>query len=114
GFARADVLGARVLAIGDIDVKAFSTATLETNYAGAAGGAFAGVAGTVSVNIFDNLTEVRIERAALDAGGDINLAADADISITNRVGAVAAGLAAVSGAVAVNDVGSITRIVLSD
>ena len=78
-------------AAGDIDVAALSAQTIDDVVAGGGGGVTFGVAGSVSVGIFESEVTARIGDADVLAGGDLRVAADQSADLLQVAGSLGGG-----------------------
>src|SRR5690606_18041475 len=98
--------------LGNLVVRSDSGAEIAGVAAAAAGGAFAGVAGSVATNVIDNETEAFIDGGALvTARNNAGVIAESHDVITNATGTLGIGIkgAGVGASVTVNMIGGHTK-----
>ncbi len=99
-----------VLAIKDLDIRSKATQTIRTIGVAGAGGAYAGVSGSVAVNVIKNNVSSFIDgNANIVAEDNIGVVAQSDETLLNYSGVVAGGVAGVGAALSVNDIQGNTR-----
>lgn len=94
-----------ILNVKNLAVKAKSAQTIRTAGAAGSGGAYAGVSGSVSVNIINNAVSALINgNASVIANDNIGVVAQSDETLLNYAGIVGGGLVGVGVGLSVNDI----------
>ncbi|WP_210546939.1 leukotoxin LktA family filamentous adhesin [Rhodoferax sp. PAMC 29310] len=88
---RAKVSGAQVQAQKAVAIDAASSTNIKQVVMAAAGGGYAGLAGTVGVVLLDGTTEALVNNAKLDSKGSVKVEATSDSDVDLTAGALAGG-----------------------
>lgn len=93
------------LTVKDLEVRAKASQTIRAFGAAGAGGAYAGVSGSVAVNIINNAVNAMIKgNASVVAADNIGVVAQSDETLLNYAGIVSGGLVGVGAGLSVNDI----------
>ncbi len=98
---------------GDLSVRAFDTADINTTTGTVSLSGFAGAGGAVAVNSITNQTKAQVIGSDLNATGAIEVKAKTDDTITTLVGTAGVGVCGgLAGAVSVNSIDATTEAVV--
>lgn len=93
------------LTVKGLEVRAKASQTIRAFGAAGAGGAYAGVSGSVAVNIINNAVNAMIKgNASVVAADNIGVVAQSDETLLNYAGIVSGGLVGVGAGLSVNDI----------
>ncbi|MFZ5953076.1 MAG: beta strand repeat-containing protein, partial [Candidatus Rifleibacteriota bacterium] len=99
-----------VLGVKDLEVRAKAAQTIRTVGIAGSGGAYAGVSGSVAVNLLKNNVNSFIDgNANVVAEDNIGVVAQSDETLLNYSGTVAGGVVGVGAGVSVNDIQGNTK-----
>ncbi|KAF1080651.1 MAG: hypothetical protein GQF41_3061 [Candidatus Rifleibacterium amylolyticum] len=103
------------LAVKNLDIRAKTAQTIRTVGIAGAGGPYAGVSGSVAVNLIKNNTNAFINSgAAVVAENNIGVVAESDEILLNYSGMLTGGLVGAGAGLSVNNIEGTTRVLVRD